>query len=377
MFPKGFASLMRAKPFSFGTLLVMNFIFLIKVFLITVIVLVLLIILFERLILVGKIYAGNKTTYFKEGLFSFTEYPEPEKGFADILKWNTERNSTPWNEPYTTDTISLTPFDADSFKVRSTFINHATVLIETKEYRLLTDPIFSKRVSPFSFIGPARHHDPYLPLKEIPSLDFVLISHAHYDHLSIESIKMIEEYFSPIYVTPLNNGQFIEQAGVPRNRIVEVNLFETFEQAGLRITLEKAKHWSARGFSDRKRYLWGSFMIETADKNIYFSGDTGYDTHFKEIKEKYQRVDMAFIPIGAYEPRWFMKDYHMNPEEAVTAGKDLGEPAVMGIHFGTFKITDEGRHDPERHTKEALKKTPYGNTFLVPTIQNGLQIELQ
>jgi len=356
----------------------MNVLFFIKAFFGTVGLLIFLIFLFERFVLVGKVYTGPKTTHLQNGEFILSESPAADKSFGDLLKWNTERNSVAWNEPYTTDTIALTAL-ASSTAVRSTFINHATILIETKDYTLITDPIFSKYASPFSFMGPARHHDPYVPLANIPKLDFVLISHAHYDHLSVESIMMIEARFHPTYIVPLNNGQLVERAGVPKERIVELDTLEQYQSSDkkLTITLDEAKHWSARGFSDRRRYLWGSYVIDTAGKRLYFAGDTGYGDHFKKTLERVGHIDEAFLPIGAYEPRWFMKDHHMNPEEALQAAHDLGDPAVTGIHFGTFKLTDEGRYEPEQAMKTQLAEHPYSNTFLVPTIENGLQIELK
>jgi L-ascorbate metabolism protein UlaG (beta-lactamase superfamily) len=354
----------------------MNIIFGLKVFFILIIGLWMVVILFERFVLVGRPYSGNSPN------LSGAEFVVPglitnDKTFKDLLRWVFGNNTdVPWNEPYTTDTISLTPL-TDTSSVRATFINHAIVLIETKDTTIITDPVFTKRASPFSFIGPKRHHDPYVPLGEIGKIDIVLISHAHYDHLSIESIRMIEERFSPLYITPLNNGQFIERAGVQTERIIELDLFGTHEVQGVKTTLEKAQHWNVRGFSDRNRYLWGSFVIEINGKKIFFAGDTGYAAHFTDIRSKYNNFDLAFLPIGAYEPRWFMKTQHMNPSDALQAAKDLGEPPIMGIHFGTFKITNEGRHEPKQDTLKALSEVTYRSQFLVPTIQNGLQIELQ
>jgi L-ascorbate metabolism protein UlaG (beta-lactamase superfamily) len=353
----------------------MNLMFALKVFLIVVVGLWLLIILFERLFLVGKPYRGTSVAqmgdeFFMPGLVT------NDKTRADLLRWTFGNDVTvSWDEPYTTDTLSLESLSSTT-AVRATFINHATVLLESDAVTIITDPIFSMRASPLSFAGPRRHHDPYIPVSALSRLDYVLISHAHYDHLSLESIRMIEERFSPTYITPLNNGQFIMRAGVPKERIVELDLYGTFESTALRTTLDRAQHWNVRGFSDRNRYLWGSFIIEMGDKKIFFAGDTGYAAHFTDIKNTYLSFDLALLPIGAYEPRWFMKTQQMNPDDAIQAGKDLGEPPVMGIHFGTFKITNEGRHDPERHTLEALREHPYKNQFLVPTIKNGLQIGL-
>ncbi len=321
----------------------------------------------------GSVYHGT-SSHFKDGVFTVDTVAVDEKSSRDFFKWSFGNDvRVPWNEPYTTDTSTLKPFSGTA---RATFINHATVLIETPKLTFITDPQFAERASPVSFAGPARHHDPYIRLADIPKLDVVLISHNHYDHLSIESIEMIEERFKPQYIVPLNNGQFIARAGVPQERITELDITASKVLGETRVTLEPARHWSARGFRDRNRYLWGSFMIETPEARIYFAGDTGYGTHFKALQEKYGQIDMALLPIGAYEPRWFMEQMHMNPSDARSAAEDLGSPQVMGIHFGTFKLTNEGRHDPEMNTKEILSERPYGNTFLVPTMRNGLQIEL-
>lgn len=319
---------------------------------------------------------GGTSTHLSNGVFSVDSVAVEEKSSRDFMKWSFGNDvRVPWDEPYTHDVFPLTPYN-ETQSARVTFINHATTLIETPGLTLMTDPQFARRASPVSFIGPARHHDPYVRLSDIPKLDAVLISHNHYDHLSIESIAMIEERFTPHYFVPLNNGQFVARAGVPTERITELDVGGSSTLEDTRITLEPARHWSARGFRDRNRYLWGSFMIETPKTRIYFAGDTGYGPHFSALKEKYGQIDIALLPIGAYEPRWFMQQMHMNPEDARTSAEDLGNPQVMGIHFGTFKLTNEGRHDPEKHMKEVLEGRPYKNIFLVPTITNGLQIEL-
>lgn len=326
--------------------------------------------------LTGSTYHGAENEYFKDGEFFMPGLSANDKSFKDVLTWMWgQRQDVAWSEAYTTDTVSYTPM-ASSSSVRATFINHATVLIESKDLTLITDPIFTKRASPFSFLGPIRHHDPYLPLSAIPKLDIVLISHSHYDHLSLDSIKQVEEKFAPHYVVPLNNGQFLMRAGVPKERITELGLSTSYQEKDATITLEKAQHWTSRGMSDRNRYLWGSYVISIGGKTLYFAGDTGYNTHFSEVQEKYGDVDLAFIPIGAYEPRWFMKTQHLNPPEAVQAAKDLGAGSAMGIHFGTFKLTDEGRYDPEKDLLKALEESEYDGQFLVPTPSSGLTVSI-
>jgi len=326
-------------------------------------------------LLAGSPYFGKESAHIQNGVFKIPGLTEDNKGFKDVMAWQfNTRNNKKWDQPYSTETVPYAaPSSSELTKV--TFINHATVLSENEELSIITDPIFSKYASPFPYIGPKRHHDPYVPLADIPKLDVVLISHNHYDHLSLESIRQIESSFSPQYIVPLNNGQFLQRAGVPSERIVELDLYEKCTYKNSVFTLEKAQHWSSRSGTDRNRYLWGSFMIETQGKRLFFAGDTGYNSHFKELKNKYQTIDAAIIPIGAYVPEWFMKTQHMNPADAVLAATELGVSKAIGIHFGTFKLTDEGRHDPELATKAALKHHNFTNEFLVPTIENGISIE--
>jgi len=326
--------------------------------------------------LAGKKYSGKKTVYFWDGRFHVPKLVGNDKKLADLFRWIAgENNSRKWTEAYGTSTQSYVPLHSD-LTTKATFINHSTVLIENSKISIITDPVFTKRASPFTFLGPKRHHEPYIAVQDIPKLDVVLISHNHYDHLSIESLVLLETMFSPVYIVPLNNGQFIERAGVPKERIIELNIFETCTVKDTVFTLEKAQHWSSRFIFDKDRYLWGSYMIETNNRKIFFAGDSGYNSHFKEIGENYQGIDLALIPIGAYEPRWFMKTQHMNPEEAVRVAFDLNAGAAMGIHFGTFKLTDEGRHDPEQATSQALVTHRFTNQFLVPTMTNGISIEI-
>lgn len=325
--------------------------------------------------LTGEPYEGKKKRHLANGVFSVAGLSKNIMRLSDVFAWQFyKKDNKKWHESYTSDSVPYVPLSSSEY-TRATFINHSTVLIENEGLTIITDPLFTTYASPVPYIGPKRHHDPYLSLESIPVLDVVLISHCHYDHLSIESIRQIESKFSPQYLVPLNNGQFLRKAGVAKQRIVELDLFEQYEYKSAQFTLEKAQHWSSRLIFDRNRYLWGSFMIETQNKKIFFAGDTGYNNHFKELKEKYGSIDFALLPIGAYEPTWFMKTSHMDPSTAVLAAKELDVAKAMAIHFGTFKLTDEGRHDPERAMSKALVEHEYTNNFLVPTIKNGVSIE--
>ena len=235
-----------------------------------------------------------------------------------------------------------------------TFIGHSTFLIQTATVSILTDPVFSERASPLSFIGPRRVRRAGVSIDELPNVDVVLLSHNHYDHCDLSSLKRIQRRFDPLLITPLHNGRLAHAAGF--RRIEELDWWERATTARLPITVAPAQHFSARTPFDRNRALWGSFMIEIDDRRLFFAGDSGYASHFVEVRERFGAIDLALLPIGAYEPRWFMKDIHMNPDEAVQAHLDLAAVRSVGMHFGTFRLTTEAIDEPTRALDRAKRE---------------------
>jgi L-ascorbate metabolism protein UlaG (beta-lactamase superfamily) len=193
-----------------------------------------------------------------------------------------------------------------------------------------------------------------LEIEELPKIDVVLISHNHYDHLDLESLKRIDRKFHPIFLVPLGDDKLLTQNGI--QNVWPMDWWEDFKVKDTSITFAPTQHWSARGLFDKCESLWGSFFIKSPDLSIYFAGDTGLASHFKQIRERLGRPDLALLPIGAYEPRYFMKVNHMNPEEAVLAHLDLSRPVSIGMHFGTFPLADEAYDEPPQRLKEALIK---------------------
>ena len=235
-----------------------------------------------------------------------------------------------------------------------TFIGHATLLIQTAVGGILTDPVYAERASPVSFAGPKRARQPAVLFADLPPIAVVLLSHNHYDHCDRQTLHAIEERWHPVVVTPLGNGRLLKGAGM--RRVEEIDWWQDAALAPLPIVLTPAQHFSARTPFDRNRALWGGFVIRVGERRIFFAGDSGYAPHFARIRERVGAPDLALLPIGAYEPRWFMKDIHMNPAEAVQAHLDLGSARSIATHFGTFQLTLEGIDDPVIALGEALRE---------------------
>jgi L-ascorbate metabolism protein UlaG (beta-lactamase superfamily) len=250
--------------------------------------------------------------------------------------------------------------------IKVTYINHSTVLIQVDSLNIITDPVWATRASPVSFAGPQRKKMPGVKLEDLPPIDIILISHNHYDHLDLETLKQIVANHKPKIIAPLGVGQFLKENGMPVFKDMDWWQNTTINKK-VAIHCLPAQHFSGRGFADRDATLWCSYMIETTRGNIYFAGDTGYGLFFREISLKFPNINLALIPIGAYKPEWFMSPIHISPDEAVRVHIDLKAKQSMGIHFGTFPLGDDGENDPPLDLKAALKKYQIdSNAFKIP-----------
>lgn len=318
-------------------------------------------------------YQGPVSDHFNGNVF-FNHKPSSPKSLFDLWRWWFSRERKPWptqiaNVPHE----PITPVTQPN-TVKITFVNHATVLIQTPSANLLTDPIWSERASPFSWWGPRRVRTPGIGFAELPHIDVIVISHNHYDHLDISTLLKLDKKFHPFFLVPLGNKILLNNAGI--KNVIELDWWQSYEIKKARITFLPSQHWSARWLNDRNKTLWGSYGIEVANKKIYFAGDSGYENHFKTIREKWHIPDFALLPIGSYLPRWFMHDNHMNPEEAIQAHLDLQSAQSMAIHFGTFQLSDEAIDQPVKDLMASL--TTYGisaNQFRV--LKEGETITLQ
>jgi L-ascorbate metabolism protein UlaG (beta-lactamase superfamily) len=234
-----------------------------------------------------------------------------------------------------------------------TFIGHATFLIQTGAGNILTDPMFSQRAGPRNVFGPRRVRQPGVRFEELPPISIVLLSHNHYDHCDLRTLGMLAHQCDPVVLTPLGNGSLVRSAGI--RRVEELDWWQDAKASPLPITMTPAHHFSARTPFDRNRALWGGFMLVAGSARIFFAGDTAYAPFFREVRERLGPIDLALLPIGAYEPRWFMQAVHMNPAEAVQAHLDLEASESVGMHFGTFRMTAEGIDEPLRALEDARR----------------------
>jgi L-ascorbate metabolism protein UlaG (beta-lactamase superfamily) len=246
------------------------------------------------------------------------------------------------------------PAKATPDRIAVTFIGHSSFFVQLGGVGVLLDPVWSNRCSPLWFAGPRRVRKPAQALDALPGVDLLLVTHNHYDHLDLRTLRKVRRRWSPPVATGLQNGRHLAKAGI-RNA-VELDWWQSVEVAGVRVTYVPAQHFSARTLWDRNRSLWGGFVIEVGGTTVYFAGDSGYCPHFAEIGARFPNLDLALLPIGAYEPRWFMRQQHVNPEEAVQAHLDLKPRRSLGMHFGTFQLTDEAIDAPVHGLRAARAK---------------------
>ncbi|ENX23109.1 hypothetical protein F892_02352 [Acinetobacter vivianii] len=275
-------------------------------------------------------------------------------GLSDIFRMMREGRSKWPTTVQNTATPKLAEKLGDS-EMGVTFVNHATFLIQFQGLNILTDPVWSERVSPFSWIGPKRVREPGIALTDLPKIDIIVISHNHYDHLDIATLKKLNKLFSPKVIVPVGDKALIESIGI--KNVEEVDWWDNVKVASdTYITFTPTQHSSARGLFDRDKSLWGSYFIQHKARSIYFGGDAGYSTHFIETRDLLGSPDIALLGIGAYAPKFFMQPIHMNPAEAVIAHKDLGAKLSVGMHFGTFQLASEAFDQPLKDLKIALEK---------------------
>lgn len=263
---------------------------------------------------------------------------------AALIRWRLGGPRTPWPE-----WVDDAPGDAPPPRVhrgfRVTFINHATVLVQTAGLNVLTDPIWSERAGPLSWAGVRRHRAPGLRFEDLPPIDLVLISHNHYDHLDLSTLERLSQTHLPKIAVGLGVGDLLERRGIRRVREFDWET-EVPLGPGRSLVAVPVQHFSMRGLFDRNTSLWTGYVLKTPEGRLYFPGDTGYGPHFKDTADRHGPIDIALLPIGAYRPRWFMRPVHIDPAEAVQAHLDLGAAKSLGIHFGTFQQSDEGIDEP-------------------------------
>jgi L-ascorbate metabolism protein UlaG (beta-lactamase superfamily) len=291
----------------------------------------------------GPGWKGPVSDHF-DGRVFFNPWGVSKKSGVDLWKWRFTRKPVAW--PGEAGGLEEPALGAvvGSGGAAVTLVGHATWLIRIGGMAILTDPVWSERCSPVSWAGPKRVRRPAIGFESLPKIDVVLLSHNHYDHLDVGTLRRVVDRWSPWVVTGLGNRAFLEERGMPG--AVELDWWERRELGGVGVTFTPAQHWSNRGGHGLNATLWGGFVVEAGGVRVYFAGDTGYAPFFGTIRERCGAPDLALLPIGAYEPRWFMATMHMNPEEAVRAHGELGAKRSLGMHYGTWQLTDEGMEQP-------------------------------
>jgi len=308
----------------------------------------------------SRYYTGPKSDHF-DGERFFDPQGAPPRSRRDLLRWHVDRR---WRAPKAKWPVwapspyaDHPPARVEGAALRLSYVGHASMLIQTAGLNILLDPVWSKRASPVRFMGPKRVNDPGIKFADLPQIDVVLVSHGHYDHLDLNTLSRLAAVHCPRVVAPLGNDTIIRN---PDPTIV-AEAYDWGDQvalgAGVTGTLVTTRHWSARNLSDRNMSLWASFVIEGPGGRIYFVADSGYGDggHFRRARERHGPFRLAILPIGAYEPRWFMRYQHMNPADSVQAFIDCGAELALGHHYGTFQLTDEPIDAPLIALAEALR----------------------
>ncbi|WP_211233628.1 MBL fold metallo-hydrolase [Zooshikella ganghwensis] len=318
-------------------------------------------------------YQGPISDHF-DGTYFYNIVPTTRKTLWDIIRWRWNSvDSKSW-QAFRVEPTHVQPLRVHS-GIKATFINHATVLVQQDKVNILTDPIWSERCSPVSFIGPKRYHPPALALEELPPIDIVIISHNHYDHLDLPTLVRLKKQFNPRFVVGLGNGKLLQAAGI--TKVNEVDWRQTLRiSPSLTITGVPAQHWSTRTRFDVNRTLWLGYVLQGKQGTTFFAGDTGMGPHFEQIKQRFKHINLALLPIGAYLPRWFMADNHLSPKDALSAHQLIAADYSMAIHFRTFDLGDDGQYQAADELRALLseKAEQVDGHFIIPRV--GQQLKL-
>ncbi len=298
-------------------------------------------------------YRGPVSDHFDGSRFFNPGQPATDRSLRDMWRWKTGARPARW--PRSVPVRPARP-DRRVDGLRITAVGHASVLIQAAGVNLLTDPVWSERASPLRFAGPRRVTAPGITFADLPPIDAVLLSHNHYDHCDMATLRALQARDTPLFAMPLGNDAIVRRA-VPDARIATGDWHDRIPvRDGVSTVLTRANHWSARAMADRRMALWAGHYVETPAGRVWFAGDTGYGDGaiFRDLRRRHGAPDVALIPIGAYAPRWFMAAQHADPADAVRILEDVGAARALGIHWGTFQLTDEARDEPPAHLRAAM-----------------------
>jgi L-ascorbate metabolism protein UlaG (beta-lactamase superfamily) len=267
-------------------------------------------------------------------------------GLLDVLRWKLTSRPEPSPRFIADVQPSIPPRRVEGNGLRVTMVNHSTVLLQQRGANILTDPIWSERASPLSWAGPRRKRKPGVAWEHLPPIDIVLLSHNHYDHLDLPTLRRLAARGDCTFVVPAGVARLLRGNNI--EPVHEMDWGESLTISGVTIHSVPAFHFSSRGIFDRNATLWCGYVIDCPERIVYFAADTAFGPHFAWIRKKFGSPDLALLPIGAYEPRWFMSSVHMGPDQAVKAHEMLASKTSIAIHHGTFQLADEGIDTPEK-----------------------------
>jgi L-ascorbate metabolism protein UlaG (beta-lactamase superfamily) len=321
-------------------------------------------------------YSGPITDHFN-GEHFFNPGGSSPRGLWQVARLYTSETWSMWPprlpSPFAPD---KPPRRIDGQRARLVLIGHASWLIQTGGRNILIDPVWADRASPFAFVGPRRANAPGIALDDLPPIDAIIVTHNHYDHMDLATLAALWQRHRPLIVTPLGNDAIL-RSGIPGIEAQAVDWGDTRDLGGILAHALPTHHWSARGTRDRRHALWASFVLETPAGKIYAIGDSGFGdgSTFRHVAERHPGVRLALIPIGAYEPRWFMQAQHMNPAEAVEALRLSGAAMALGHHWGTFQLTTEPHDQPLADLEAALSRAALPSERFRP-VQPGEVVEI-
>lgn len=305
----------------------------------------------------NRYYSGPVSDHF-DGKVFFNPGGQPPRSFGDLLRWQLGGGRKRWPDSWPSPHPNALPESrVEGPELRITMVGHATLLIQTAGVNILTDPVWSPRASPVTFAGPKRVNPPGVDFRDLPPIDIVLVTHNHYDHLDLPTLKRLASNHDPVVLTPLGNDTIIADA-IPAIRLVARDWGESVAFGRVRVHFEPVHHWSARSTFDRRMALWCGFVLETPGGNIYHVGDTGFHRgeNYTRMAERHGPFRLAILPFGSYEPRWFMKGQHQNPAEALEGFELLNADYAAGHHWGTFQLTNEGIDEPREALLDAMER---------------------
>lgn len=324
------------------------------------------------LLFIGNAYPSSTSTPpFNHGRYA---NPDFKKSWLDLVQYAWQRQPGEWHRNLALPPGPPPPRQVLGSALRVTVVNHATVLIQSGGINVLTDPIWSERASPVQWAGPRRFVPPGLRFEDLPPIHAVLISHNHYDHLDLPTLKRLNAAFQPLFVVGEREGDTLRAAGI--THIAELGWGTQLGlPGGYAVSGLAAKHWTGRGALDRNQSLWLSYVLHAPGGPIYFAGDSGYGPQFSEAQQQFGPMRLALLPIGAYKPRWLTDFQHMSPCQAVQAHADLAARHSVAIHYGTFELADDGQTEPVTELARCLPNgaapfmaLPFGTGYDVPPL---------